>query len=199
MRRILKRVLVRDPSGRPITQNAERFQDDGSGRVVHIAHRTLIRCQGCQHLVEDASDLRGRCDYCRTRGCCIHCETRCQGCSRRLCWACRRGFAGPTLMTLCPVCLVKMQRRQAFLDYEMRTQAVFQRRLLARRELIRVQALRAQVARTREMGFLHAARLRTNSQLQAARIRQAGQIAVMREMNRLRLTLANLIYRGRYR
>lgn len=199
MRRILKRVLVRDPSGRPIAQNVERFQDNGSDRVVHIAHRTLIRCQGCQHLVEDANDLRGRCDYCRTRGCCIHCETRCQGCSRRLCWACRRGFAGQTLMTLCAVCLVKMQRRQALLDYEMRAQAAFQRRLLAQRERIRVQGLRAQAARTRAMGFLHAARLRTTSQLQAARIRQVGQIATMREMNRLRLTLAKLIYHGRYR
>ena len=188
MRKILKRVLVRDPSGRPIAQSGERFQDDGSGRVIHTAHRTLIRCQGCQHLVEDASDLRGRCDYCRRRGCFIHCEAKCQGCSRRLCWACRRGFAGQTLMTLCPVCLVKAQRRQAFLDIEMRRQAVFQRRLLAGRELARVQGMRAQIAGSRAMRFL-----------QAAKIRQAGQIAVMREMNRLRLTLANLIYHGRYR
>ena len=30
-------------------------------------------------------------------------------------------------------------------------------------------------------------------------VRDSGQIAVMREMNRLRLTLANLIYHGRYR
>lgn len=182
-----------------MSQNAERFQDNGSGRVIHSAHRTLIRCQGCHHLVEEVSDLRGRCDYCRTRGCCIHCETRCQGCSRRLCWACRRGFAGQTLMTLCPVCLVKVQRRQAFLDYEMRRQAIFQRRILAQRELARIQGLRAQNSRTRAMGFLQAARLRMNSQIQAARMRQAGQIAVMREMNRLRLTLANLIYHGRYR
>lgn len=149
MPRILRRFLSMNSAGHPVVARGERLTDDGRGHMSLTSYRTFRSCPGCNRPIEDVSDLRGRCDYCRQRGCCTHCETRCQACSRRLCVACRRGFAGRTTATVCPICLVRLQRRQAFEDKVRLQDASFCQRLAREREWLRRQALRVQARKAR--------------------------------------------------
>lgn len=182
MRRILKRFLTRDSRGRTLASNTERLRDDGNGNLHYSHYQTATWCTGCQRPVTDLNELRGRCEFCRSRNLCSQCgEVRCQACARRLCGFCRRGFAGSTPTTVCPICLIRLHRRQAFQDRLLLQQAAFGRRRLVQSEWARLQALRLQAERLRVTGHLQAARLRLN-----------GQMAMMREMNRLRLALANM-------
>ncbi len=190
MRQILKRIFTRTPDGRIIGGSTERLQDDENGRLHHTTHRSAIICTGCRSLLSSADELRGRCDYCRSRTKCDRCMTKCSACSRGLCWACRRGFAGPTPMTVCPVCYVRLQQRQGREDRMHVQRMAFERQLMRQREWARLQALRLQAHRINVMGHLQAARMRLSGQLQAAKMRQTGQLATLKEMNRLRAALA---------
>ena len=185
MRKILKRFFTTDRSGRVLASNTERLTDNGRDRLSVTTRRAAIWCPSCRRPVTDVNGLRGRCDYCRIRSCCEHCETRCQVCSRRLCGHCRRGFVGNTGATVCPFCLVRMRQRQAFQDRLLMQIIVFQRQILRQREITRLRALQLQAAKMRTMG-----------QLQAARIRMMGQLALVKEINRLRLALAKESRRG---
>jgi len=178
MRKIVKRYQTVDPRGRVLARNTERLADDGYGRVSLATRTVAARCSGCGRFIGDLSELRGYCDYCRRRACCIQCETRCQVCSRRLCVGCRRGFVGQAAMTVCPICLFRLRRRQAFLDRYTLEKAAFERRMFVQRERAHLQTL-----------YLQAERMRIMAQLQAARMRMMGQLAVMREINRLKLAL----------
>jgi len=82
-------------------------------------------------------------------------------------------------MTVCPICLVRLRQRQAVQDHLHARKVAFERQMLRQRELARLQALNLQVARIRVM-----------AQLQSARLRTTGQLALIREMNRLKLALA---------
>ena len=189
MTQILRRQLTRSPNGQVFTHDTERLTDDGRGHVHHTTHRTAVRCTGCGALASGTEHLRGRCDYCRTRGTCTHCLASCQVCSRRLCGACRRGFAGPPPMTVCQICLAKLIRRQAFEDQWRLRQAAVQHQMLQQRERARLDAMRLQAARMQTMAHLHAARMRLTAQLQAARMRQANQMAMAREATREKVTV----------
>ncbi len=175
MRRIVKRADTRDRYGRILAYSTERLADDGRGRVHVAAHESASWCPGCNRPVRDLGEFRGCCDYCRRRGTCVHCEARCQNCSRRLCGFCRRGFAGNTVITVCPTCQAQLHQRQAFQDRLTLQKVAFDRRTVVQREWTRVQALR-----------LQAARMRAAAQLQAARIRMARQEAAMRELSRIK-------------
>jgi len=184
MPRILKRIFTQDQQGRILGQQAERLTDDGQGSTQVTTYRRTIACTGCRRPVSEADDLQGVCDYCRARGLCTRCMTLCAVCSRRLCIGCRRGFAGDVRATVCPICLARLQRRQAFQDQVAIRRMAIQHQLLRQREWARIQALR-----------LQAARVRANAEYQAARLRQTGRLAALREMSRLRLALARA---GRY-
>lgn len=179
MRRITKRFLTADRLGHVLSSNSERLTDDGHGHLNVTTRRIAAWCSGCHRPLTDMEQRRGRCDYCRLRTCCDACEVRCQVCSRRLCGDCRRGFVGQTWMTVCPICLVRLRQRQVFQDQLLVRKVVFERQMLRQRELARLQALNLQAAQVRVM-----------AQLQAARLHMTGQLALIREMNRLKLALA---------
>jgi len=186
VRKITKRFLTVDRAGQPLSSNSENLADDGRGRLSVTARRSATRCPSCGRPIVDVDQWRGRCDYCRVRRCCDHCETRCQVCSRVLCGHCRRGYVGQTPMSVCPICLFRLRRRQAFQDQLLLRKAAFERRMLRQRETTRLHVLHLQAARMRMMG-----------QLQAARLRTTGQLAVIREINRLKLALARAYRYGR--
>ena len=173
MRMILRRTQTRDPRGRTLATQSERLTDDGSGRVQVTETRTAVWCPGCRRPVNDLSELRGRCDHCRVAALCVRCEIQCQACSRRLCGRCRRGFAGASAMTVCPVCLVRLSARQAYLDRLTLRQQALQRASLQHREWLRLQQLRLQIAQ-----------YRTNAQFTVARERNRIVLALMRNRNR---------------
>lgn len=158
MRRIVRRSLVRDPAGRALSMQSERLTDDGHGSVHHCSERTAGWCSGCRRPIEDLSQLRGLCDWCRTRGCCVHCLSQCQVCSRRLCGRCRRGFAGPPLVTVCTICQARLIHRQLLQDQ----QIAFEQELARHRLFNQDQALRLNFERTQLMAQLQAARLGLN-------------------------------------
>jgi hypothetical protein len=114
--RIVRRTLVRDPAGRPLSVQSERVTDDGSGSIQQTAERTARWCSGCRRPVTELSELRGVCDHCRSRGCCVHCLSHCQVCARRLCGHCRHGFAGPPALTVCAACQRRLLHRQLLQD-----------------------------------------------------------------------------------
>ena len=176
MRHIHRRTLTRDRHGRTLDTSVERLSDDGRGRLNLSVQRTAIWCTGCHRPVQDLNELRGRCDSCRARGICARCESRCQACARNLCGRCRRGFAGHSTMTVCPICLVRLQRRQLYIDQLQARQMYAQRRSFIHREWLRNQHLR----------------------LQLARMRLQGRIAAMRERNRIMLTLLKRNPHGRW-
>jgi hypothetical protein len=183
-RSILKRLITVDPSGRVLTGNTERLTDDGRGRLQVTERRIIGWCSNCRRPISDPNERYGRCDYCGRRACCERCRAVCRVCSRLLCRACRRGFAGSTLLTVCPACYVRLRQRQVFVDQMLVRKAAIQSQILRQRERTRIHALRLQAARTRMMG-----------QLQAARIRNSGRLAVLREMNKIKMALAKSGYR----
>ncbi len=158
MRRIIRRNLIRDPSGRPLSIQSERVTDDGRGLVQHTSERTAGSCTGCQRPLHDLAEFRGICDWCHARGCCLHCISHCQVCSRRLCGHCRRGFAGPPVLTVCSHCQQRLVQRQILQDQ----QILFEQELSRHRLFNQDQALRLNFERTHLMAQLQAARLGLN-------------------------------------
>ena len=88
-------------------------------------------------------------------------------------------------MTVCPICLVRLRRRQVVQAQLFLRKVAFERQMLRQRELTRLQALNLQAAKARVM-----------AQLQAARLRMTGQMAMIREMNRLKMALAKARQHG---
>ena len=176
MKRIIKRFLTTDGRGRPLIVNSERLFDDQRGRLSLTTQRTAISCSGCRRPLVNFEELRGRCDACGIRGSCLHCETKCDACSRRICGRCRRGFAGPPPRTVCLICLHRLRKRQAFLDEQVLHQAAFQRRMHLQRQWLRVQALR----------------------LRATQLRAQERLVLLREMHKLRLVLGQTSSRARW-
>jgi hypothetical protein len=179
MSSIRKRYLIVDRKGRPLASETERLTDNQAGQINFERRKSALWCSGCRRPVESLSELRGRCDCCRRQGICSKCEVKCRTCSRRMCFACRRGFAGRTPMTVCPECLFNLRLRQDFEDRQTIYSRAFQRRLALQREWARTQGIRMQ-----------AARIRAAQQVRKERIRAANRMAMLREVNRLRLKLA---------
>lgn len=140
LRRIRKRFLTVDVFGRPLTSQTERLADDGRGHVSVVSRQLALWCPGCRRPVAGLQELRGRCDYCRVRGLCDHCETQCQACSRRLCFACRRGFIGPNAATVCPICHYRLRLRQAVVQSLWQQAVRAERSLLLQQERMRRRA-----------------------------------------------------------
>ena len=86
-------------------------------------------------------------------------------------------------MTVCPTCYVHVRQRQAFEDQMQMRKLAHQHQILRQGERAHIQALQLQAVRTRMMG-----------QLQAARIRDSRQLAMLKEMNRLKMALAKAGY-----
>ncbi|MBN2456395.1 MAG: hypothetical protein JXB29_07680 [Sedimentisphaerales bacterium] len=185
MRNIFKRKIIVDKTGRTMLGNSERLVDNGRNRLHHTHRQAVIWCPGCGRPVTDVSELAGRCDYCRTRTCCAHCETHCQVCARRLCGNCRRGFVGSRIITVCPICLIKLRQRQHFEDQMLMRKAAIQNWALRQQQINHINALRLQAARSRMIGHIQASRIRTN-----------GQLALIREINRVKLALAKMWCNG---
>jgi hypothetical protein len=185
MRNIFKRRIIVGRTGRAILGNSERLIDNGRNRLYYTHRQVAIYCPSCRRPITDVSELTGRCDYCRIKTCCAHCEKHCQVCARRLCGNCRRGFVGSRIITVCPICLVKLRQRQHFEDQMLVRRAAIQNWALRQRQINHINALRLQAARSRMIGQIQASRIRTN-----------GQLALLREINKVKLALAKLRFYG---
>ena len=139
MRGVFKKFIKKDQYGRVLSINTEHLRDDGKGRISLTTNTRLIQCPGCRRHISDIGELRGHCHFCYSRTCCVHCESKCAVCSRRLCSVCRRGFTnGQSLITACPHCLAKLQARQAYQDRLVLNKIVFDRQVAINRERIRL-------------------------------------------------------------
>lgn len=161
MRRIVKRFFVRDHNGRLIALQSEHLRDDEAGQLFVTHERSAVRCTGCQAAVEFA-EQRGRCDVCRSRGCCIHCLSRCGVCSRQLCGHCRRGFAGPPALTVCSECQRQLGQRQQFVEHVQRQQHAFDNAVTRQRLGYQARALQLAAQRQDAMQQFLRARLGLN-------------------------------------
>ncbi len=159
MRRILRRYLTRDPAGRAISRRFERLTDDGAGNLRLNSEQTAQWCSGCRRPVVELSELRGLCDWCHSRGCCIHCVSECQVCSRQLCGRCRQGFGGPPAVTVCAVCRQRLIERQMLEDQQTMEQTAFDRYVAQQRLVIQAEGLRLNEQRLQLMARLQEARL----------------------------------------
>jgi hypothetical protein len=159
MRRILRRYITRGPDGRPIAYQFERLTDDGEGRLQLQNERTARFCSGCWRPVVELSELRGFCDWCHSRQCCVHCVSRCQVCSRQLCGSCRRGFGGPPPRTVCAACRQYLAERQEMEDQLSEEQTRFDRHVAHQRLLYQAEALRQADERMQLMARFQEARL----------------------------------------
>lgn len=162
MRRILRRYVTRDPAGRVIADRSERLTDDEAGRLRLHAEEAALRCSGCGRPVIELSELRGTCDGCGARGCCVHCVGRCDMCARRLCGRCRHGFAGAPPQTVCATCFRRLSERQKIQEQHEREQALFERHVTLQRLVGQAEALRLAGERLRITACLQAARLGLN-------------------------------------
>ena len=139
MKGIFKKFVKKDQNGRLLSITTERLIDNGMGKISQTTNNQVIQCPGCRRHISDINELRGRCHCCYSRTCCVHCESKCAVCSRRLCLACRRGFTnGQSLVTSCPNCLVKLKRRQAYQDRLLLNKINFDRQVSINRERVRL-------------------------------------------------------------
>jgi hypothetical protein len=188
MRRIIRRELVRDWAGRPLSMQSERVTDDGAGALQQTSERTARFCSGCRRPVENLTEFRGVCDWCHTRGCCVHCVSHCQICSRRLCGHCRLGFAGPPSLTVCATCQHRMIGRQVLQDQ----QVEFEREMARYRMFQQDQALRFNYERTYLMARLQAARMGMNLTMNPERPLRR----FLRHLSRIPLIAVKYAYRA---
>lgn len=210
--KILKQHLIMSPHGKVLTRNSENMTDNGRGRLNYITRSTAVFCPNCRRPVTDINKLRGKCDICRIYSCCENCETRCRVCSRKLCGRCRRGFVGQSsIITVCPVCLNHLRQRQAFNDRLLIQKIRDQRQIMRQREVARLRALQLQsagmrarnriqvasmnsrnqiqIANMKSRNRLQVAGMRSRNQTQAARALISGKLAMIREINKLRIAL----------
>ena len=138
MRTILKRFVKKDCQGRILTTTSERLVDDGNGRIYLLNSNTFANCPTCNRLITDISDLKGRCQNCFANVCCSHCLSQCQLCLRFIGPYCKRGFAGQTQITVCPVCLNVLNHRQALQDKIAADKTNFERQIIIQRERIKL-------------------------------------------------------------
>lgn len=158
MRHIDRQYLTCDPTGRPLTVHSEQPSDDGDGNLQLRSRKSTLWCSGCRRPVSELSELRGACDVCRTRGCCVYCITRCQVCSRRLCGRCRHGFAGPPPVAVCSMCQHRLSERRYLADQMAMQSSAFQEYLSRQRLQHQAQALQITAQRNHVMARLQAAR-----------------------------------------
>jgi hypothetical protein len=78
---------------------------------------------------------------------------------RRLCGACRHGFAGPGANTVCATCAAQLLRRQIIEDRSAVVEADYRRHFEQQRILNQIEALRLSAERTQIMAQLQALRL----------------------------------------
>ena len=199
--KILKQHLIMSPHGKVLNRNSENMTDNGRGRLNYITRSTAVYCPNCRRPVTDINKLRGKCDICRIQSCCDNCETRCRVCSRKLCGRCRRGFVGqPSIITVCPICLNHLRQRQAFNDRLLIQKIRDQRQSMRQREVATIRALQLraagirsrnqiQIANMKSRNRLQVAGMRSRSQTQAARALINGKLAMIREINKLRIAL----------
>ena len=190
MKKILKQHLIVGQNGKVLNRNTERLTDNGRGRLNLTTRRTAARCPNCQRPVTDINKLRGRCDICRVQDCCENCETKCRVCSRKLCGRCRRGFVGQSsIITVCPICLNHLRQRQAFNDRLLIQKIRHQRHMMHQHEVTRLHALKLQAAGMRTRNQIQIAGIRSRNQMQAAKARMNGRLAMVREINKLKIAL----------
>lgn len=190
MKKILKQHLITGQNGKVLNRNSERLTDNGRGMLNVTTRSTSIQCPNCRRPVTDINKLRGKCDICRTQTCCEHCETRCRVCSRKLCGHCRRGFVGQSsTITVCPICLNYLRQRQAFNDRLLIQKIRHQRQIMHQREAARLHALRLQAAGIRSRNQVQIANLKSRNRIQAAKAQIGGKLALLREINKLRIAL----------
>lgn len=164
--------------------------DNGRGRINLTTHRTAARCPNCHRPITDINKQRGRCDYCRTQSCCENCETKCKVCSRRLCGRCRRGFVGQSnTITVCPICLNHLRQRQAFNDRLLIQKIKYQRQIMHQREVARLRASQLQAAGIRSRNQIQIAGMKSRNQIHIAKTQMNGRLAMIREINRLKIAL----------
>ena len=190
MKKILKQHLITNQNGKVLNRNTERLTDNGRGRLSLITRSTAIRCPNCQRLVTDINKLRGQCDYCRSQSCCENCETRCRVCSRRLCGHCRRGFVGQSsIITVCPICLNHLRQRQMFNDRLLIQKIKDQRQIMRQRERTRLHGLRLQAAGMKARNKIQVSSINARNRMQNARARMNAKLAMIREINKLKIVL----------
>jgi len=152
MRRIIRRDITRDTTGHVLQTGGELLTDDGHGSVFVTNRRTALWCPSCARPLTDIAEVRGRCEWCRhARNTCVACWSRCSLCNRVLGGCCTLGFSGRTSGSVCPGCLQRLQRRQAYEDCIAARQAAGQMRILQQREQLRRYALKLQAQRFRTM------------------------------------------------
>ena len=125
---------------------------------LHTERRARL-CSGCRRPFVELSELRGVCDACHARECCVHCVSKCQVCSRRLCGACRCGFGGPPMLTVCGVCHQHLMERQAIEDQLTSEQTEFDRHVAEQRLYYQLESLRLAEERMQLMARFQEARL----------------------------------------
>lgn len=172
MRRIFRRDVTANANGQPLISRSERLTDDGRGQTHVVRQRQAIRCSGCGRLVEELSELRGRCQHCGRYGTCSHCAAACQVCGRLLCGHCRRGFAGSGIrLTVCPTCQLRLWQRQRFEDRVRLSELAFRRQVAHENQWARLQALRLHTAKLGMQVSLTALRERHRYLMQLLRAR----------------------------
>jgi len=146
MNRILKRLFVTDSLGKVHHQSIEELADDQDGTITETTAEIHTACETCSHPVEKTEHLT----VCQVWGrrCCHRCldaaRSFCAVCGKTLCPACRRGFA-PLKAICCTECLPALAERQDYEDRLVEDKIIFERRLAACREQVRLA----------EYGFFH--------------------------------------------
>lgn len=168
MSRIVRRYLTLGPDGTPVFTRSEHVHEDEDGNLRLVERQWTRHCSGCLRHVGDLEQTRGICDACNIRECCVHCETSCALCARRLCGQCRIGYAAGTPASVCAVCFRRLSHRQAIQDELDQEQRAFDRWLAHQRLLHQDQMMQ-----------LNQRRLQLTESAQANRHQSGGRPALI--------------------
>jgi hypothetical protein len=183
MSRILRRYFTHTADGTPILHRSELMQDDGAGNLRLTERQWAQRCSGCLCHLLDLEQTRGICDVCHTRECCVHCESRCSLCARRLCGQCRIGFAGTPPRSVCAICYRRMAHRQAMEDELDQEQRAFERwlahqRLLHQDQLMQISQRRLELTESSRSGRTPSGPLQIIATAAAWTVRQLWNLSI---------------------
>lgn len=110
MRRVIKKELEEDQSGRTYAEHTTDMTDDERGQITEIHKKILPNCPNCGAPLQGAQDRKGNCSVCGT-GTCVLCEAKCI-CGNPLCKE-HRSAVGELAKAqkCCPKCAAEQKQK----------------------------------------------------------------------------------------
>lgn len=137
MKRVIKLFAKKDQQGKSLLKVKEEVIDEDSRGITYSKESIVLTCETCSRPLENAGDMRGKCDYCRKPNrLCVSCTSVCLVCGKTLCPDHKRGFAKG--LTCCPTCYDFLIRMKEEADRKSEESIEFERYMVVQKHRLEI-------------------------------------------------------------